>query len=74
MERDILKKAVGTVLDLATRKIVGCAELVHQCRWATHAEARQVLFGYIEGYCNRHRMHSALRYLTPEQAEKSMMG
>ena len=25
-------------------------ELVHQCHWATHAEARQVLFGYIEGY------------------------
>ena len=24
-------------------------ELVHQCRWATQAEARQALFGYIEG-------------------------
>ena len=43
-------------------------ELVHQCRWATHSEARQALFGYIEGYYNRHRMHSALGYLTPEQA------
>ena len=49
-------------------------ELVHQCRWATHAEARQALFGYIEGYYNRHRMHSALGYLTPEQAEQSMTG
>jgi transposase InsO family protein len=49
-------------------------ELVHQCRWQTHAEARQALFGYIEGYYNRHRMHSALGYLTPEQAEKSMAG
>lgn len=49
-------------------------ELVHQCRWATHAEARQALFGYIEGYYNRHRMHSALGYLTPEQAEKRMAG
>ncbi len=45
-------------------------ELVHQCRWATQAEARQALFGYIEGYYNRHRMHSALGYLTPEQAEQ----
>ncbi len=35
-------------------------ELVHQCRWATHGKARQALFGYIEGYYNRHRMHSAL--------------
>ena len=49
-------------------------ELVHQCRWPTQAEARQALFGYIEGYYNRHRMHSALGYLTPEQAEQRMTG
>jgi len=49
-------------------------ELVHQCRWATHAEARRTLFEYIEGYYNRHRMHSALGYLTPEQAEQRMTG
>ena len=49
-------------------------ELVHQCRWATQAEARQALFGYIEGHYNRHRMHSALGYLTPEQAEQRMTG
>ncbi len=47
-------------------------DLVHQCRWATQAGARQALFGYIEGYYNRHRMHSALGYLTPEQAEQSV--
>ncbi|KZE17980.1 transposase [Sphingomonas hankookensis] len=49
-------------------------ELVHQCRWATRIEARQALFGYIEGYYNRHRMHSALGYLTPEQAEQRVTG
>ena len=49
-------------------------ELVHQCQWTTQAEARQALFGYIEGYYNRHRMHSALGYLTPEQAEQRMTG
>ena len=49
-------------------------ELVHQCRWATHAERRQALFGYIKGYYNRHRMHSALGYLTADQAEQSMTG
>lgn len=49
-------------------------ELVHQCRWATHVEVRQVLFGYIEGYYNRNRMHAALGYLTPEQAEQHMTG
>ena len=49
-------------------------ELVHQCQWTTQAEARQALFGYIEGYYNRHRMHSAVGYLTPEQAEQRMTG
>ena len=49
-------------------------ELVRQRRWATQSEARQTLFGYIEGYYNRHRMHSALGYLTPEQAEQRMIG
>jgi transposase InsO family protein len=41
-------------------------ELVHQRRWATREEARRDLFGYIEGYYNRQRIHSALGYLTPE--------
>lgn len=45
-------------------------ELVHQQRWATRDEARHDLFAYIEAYYNRARMHSALGYLTPEQAEQ----
>jgi putative transposase len=45
-------------------------ELVHQCRWATREEARRDLFGSIEGSYNRQRIHSALGYLTPEQAER----
>jgi putative transposase len=45
-------------------------ELVHQRRWATRDEARHDLFAYIEGYYNRARIHSALGYLTPEQAEQ----
>jgi transposase InsO family protein len=46
-------------------------ELVHQRRWATRDEARHDLFAYIEGYYNRQRIHSALGYLTPEQAEQN---
>jgi transposase InsO family protein len=33
------------------------------------AAARRDLFAYIETYYNRQRLHSALGYLTPEQAE-----
>lgn len=49
-------------------------ELVHQRHWATREEARRDLFAYVEGYYNRARMHSALGYLTPEEAEKRMAG
>jgi transposase InsO family protein len=49
-------------------------DLVHQRRWATREEARRDLFSYVEGYYNRARMHSALGYLTPEEAEMSMAG
>ena len=45
-------------------------ELVHQRRWATREEAKRDLFGYIEAYDNQQRIHSALGYLTPEQAER----
>jgi len=45
-------------------------ELVHQRQWATREDARRDLFAYIEGYYNRRRIHSALGYRTPEQAER----
>ena len=44
-------------------------ELVHHSVYATPAAAKRELFAYIEGYYNRQRLHSALGYLTPEQAE-----
>ena len=34
-------------------------------------DARRDLFDYIEGYYNRQRIHSALGYLMPEQAERT---
>ncbi len=48
-------------------------ELVHQRRWATRDEARRELFSDSEGYANRQRIHAALEYTTPEQAERQMV-
>jgi putative transposase len=45
-------------------------ELVHQGRFASRDEARCLLFAYLEGHYNRQRLHSALGYRTPEQAER----
>ena len=44
-------------------------ELVHQCEYPDRDAARRDLFAYIEGYYNRQRIHSAIGYITPEQAE-----
>jgi putative transposase len=47
-------------------------ELIHRRRFATPTEARNEIFGYIEGWYNRHRRHSALNYLSPMEYEKRM--
>ena len=47
-------------------------ELVHQRRWTIRTLARRELFAYIEGYYNRRRIHSAIGYRAPEQAERQM--
>ena len=45
-------------------------ELLHHACYPTREAARHDLFAYIEGYYNRQRLHSALGYITPEQAER----
>ena len=44
-------------------------ELVHQREYPDRDAARRDLFAYIEGYYNRQRRHSAIGYITPEQAQ-----
>jgi putative transposase len=44
-------------------------ELVHHREYPDRDTARRDLFAYIEGYYNRARIHSAIGYITPEQAE-----
>lgn len=44
-------------------------ELVHRRLWNTRAELEHATFAYIEAYYNRRRLHSALGYRSPVQAE-----
>ena len=45
-------------------------ERVHHRLYATRQEARRDLFGYIEGFYNSHRLHSAIGYLSPAEMER----
>jgi transposase InsO family protein len=44
-------------------------ELVHHESYASHEEARQSLFEYIEVFYNRRRRHSTLGYRSPAEFE-----
>ncbi len=45
-------------------------ELLDRRRFRTQAEARLVVFDFIEGFYNSHRRHSALDYLSPMRYEE----
>ena len=45
------------------------SELIYHKRYKIREEAKQDIFEYIEVYYNRHRIHSALVYKTPEKFE-----
>ena len=47
-------------------------ELIHHRRFVTPTEARNEIFGYIEGWYNRRRRHSALNYLAPMEYERRL--
>jgi transposase InsO family protein len=45
-------------------------ERVHQCDYPDQDTARRDLFAYIEGSYNRQQIHSAIGYITPQQADQ----
>ena len=49
-------------------------ERAHEARFRTHAEARAVVFDYVEVLYNRQRLHSVIGYRTPAEARASMEG
>jgi putative transposase len=66
----------GTALDnamaesfIATLK----TELVHRRRFPDREVARSAIFEYLEGFYNRHRLHSALSYRSPVDYEEATM-
>jgi putative transposase len=66
----------GTALDnamaesfIATLK----TELVHRRRFPDREVARSAIFEYLEGFYNRHRLHSALGYKSPVSYEEDTM-
>ena len=46
-------------------------ELVHRTRFATRAQAKAEIIAWIEGWYNRHRLHSTLDYMTPIEKEEA---
>lgn len=47
-------------------------ELVHHARWADLADARAAIHDYIEVFYNRQRLHSAIGYRTPAEADQEV--
>jgi transposase InsO family protein len=47
-------------------------ELVNHERYETREQAKASIFEYVEVFYNRHRLHSSLGYLSPEQFERSL--
>ena len=63
----------GTPLDNAVAKSFSKTlkrELAEERGHGTRDEAKQDIFKYIEPYCNRVRMHSALGYMSPVEYER----
>ncbi len=48
-------------------------ELIGDQVFASHEEARQAVFEYIEVFYNRQRKHSDIGYMTPEQYDREFL-
>jgi len=47
------------------------SEALHHEKFKTMEQARAAVFGYIEVFHNRQRLHASLGYVSPEQFEAS---
>ena len=44
-------------------------ESINHCKFKNQEDARDVIFEYIEVFCNRQRLHSANNYMAPVDFE-----
>jgi len=49
------------------------AEMVYHRKFMDQQSAKLEVFGYIEGFYNAKRIHSALGYKTPKQMEEMLL-
>ncbi|MEI6916586.1 MAG: IS3 family transposase, partial [Armatimonadota bacterium] len=47
-------------------------ELVHLKKYTRRSEARRDIFEYLEVFYNKHRLHSSLGYVSPDQFEEQI--
>ena len=60
----------GNCLDNAPMESFFASLKKEHVRFRTRAEARAAVFEYVEVFCNRQRLHSALGYRTPAEARR----
>jgi len=72
-----IRSSMGTVGDCYDNAMVESffatleCELLAQCRFRTHEQARAAIFEWLEVFYNRQRRHSALGYVAPEVYERT---
>ena len=65
--------SVGDALDNAVAESFFATlqtELLNRGPWPTRQILKTAIFEYVEGFYNRHRRHSALGYLSPDEFER----
>jgi putative transposase len=68
--------SMGSIGDAYDNSLIGSfwgsiqTELLYRHVWPTRHDAEMAIFEWIESWCNRHRLHFVLGYLSPEQYEQ----
>jgi transposase len=64
-KRHILVNTLGNLLKVMVTGMCLSPYFPHSC------QSKNVIFAYLEAFCNRQRLHSTLGYLSPENFERA---